>query len=72
MFEQLMGAALKPKKTSYYSKAKKLADQMGVTVTIERDAHGNGYWIEDDRLGDNKFCTSWHEVFEGLKYLQAA
>jgi hypothetical protein len=59
---------LKPKAKRHdpsYGKAKRLAKKLGIKITVERDAVGNGYWIQDER-----FCSSWEEVLGKLKEIE--
>lgn len=72
--EKTLGQALSPRprrRKVDYCKARRLASKLGVEITIETDAMGNGYWIEDERLDGDRFCTSWAEVAEKLQALEA-
>jgi|TARA_R100000084_G_scaffold78317_1_gene35752 hypothetical protein len=64
---------LKPKAKRHdpsYGKAKRLAKKLGIKITVERDAVGNGYWIETDLIQDERFCSSWEEVLGKLKEIE--
>lgn len=52
-----------------YARCKRKAKKLGVTVEIERDAYGNGYWLHGTGRGDGNFCTSWQEVESNLDSL---
>ena len=61
---------LKPKAKRHdpsYGKAKRLAKKLGIKITIERDAVGNGYWIESDLIEGERFCSYWEAVLGKLK-----
>ncbi len=60
----------KRKADPFYGKAKRLAAKLGITVTIERDLSSPSYWIEDDRLSGEQYCSSWQEVHEKLERLR--
>ena len=64
---------LKPKAKRHdpsYGKAKRLAKKLGIKITIERDAVGNGYWIESDLIEGERFCSYWEEVLGKLKEIE--
>ena len=48
------------------ARCKRKAAKMGITIKIERDPCGNGYWLENTGWYDGNFCTSWDEVEEKL------
>lgn len=52
-----------------YGRAKRKAKKLGVTIRIERDSYGNGYWLENTGRDDDNFCSSWVEVEEKLNEL---
>jgi len=65
--------ATKPiKKTDpYYGKAKRLAKALGIQITIERSReYGNGYWIETDKIKDERFHTDWESLYQKLKEIE--
>ena len=64
---------LKPKAKRHdpsYGKAKRLAKKLGIKITIERDAVGNGYWIESDLIEGERFCSYWEEGLGKLKEIE--
>ena len=64
---------LKPKTKLHdpsYGKAKRLAKKLGIKITIERDAVGNGYWIESDLIEGERFCSYWEEVLGKLQEIE--
>ena len=72
----LMGKPKKKKRKPadpYYRKAKRLAADLGIPVSVEINReYGNGYWLETDLLEDGRFCSSWEEVYEKLKGLEGS
>lgn len=61
----------KKKPDAFYGKANRLAKKLGVEITIEKNQdYGNGYWIETDAMQDERFSTSWEEVYYKLRTIE--
>ena len=51
-------------------RAKTLAKRLDITIEIDRDPSGNGYWLKNTGLDDENFCTSWIEVEDRLRRIK--
>ena len=61
----------KKKPDAFYGKANRLAKKLGVEITIEKNQdYGNGYWIETNAMQDERFSTSWEEVYYKLRTIE--
>lgn len=56
------------RRDAYYGRARRLAAALSIEVTVEEPG---AYWIEDDRLEGEQFCTSWQEVHGKLDDLRS-
>ena len=59
------------KQDPFYGKAKRLAKKLEIEITVEENQdYGNGYWLETDLISDERFSSSWEEVYEKLQNIQ--